>query len=367
MTRNDGRLASLDGLRALSISAVLLGHLAGTRRFPAFLTSVIHNDRVDIAAIGVGVFFVISGFLITGLLIAEHERSGTISLPRFYLRRTLRIFPAYFVYLAVVALLNARGVVDVSRSDFVHAVTYTMNYAPHRGWQLGHFWSLATEEQFYLLWPAVVLLAAPRRAFRVAVAVVCLAPLVRLAEGAMLGHAAGDYVGTTFETTADTIAIGCVLALSRDALWSRPRYRWAVETPWVAPLLLVLAVLIGLRYRPGILLGTTLASIAFMLVIDRSVRLPKSRFGLILNSPILVYVGTLSYSIYLWQQLFLNRSSTSVLTMFPLNIVFALMAAAASYYLVERPFLRLRPRLEARWIGQPTPVTTPRLEPASGT
>ena len=366
MTRDGGRIASLDGLRALSISAVLLGHLAGTRGFPAPLTAVIRNEHVDIATLGVGVFFVISGFLITGLLLAEHERTGTISLKRFYLRRTLRIFPAAFAYLAVVALLDIAHLVHVSTGDFVHALTYTMNYAPDRGWHLGHFWSLATEEQFYLLWPAVVLLVAPRHALRVAVAVVCLAPLVRIVEAALLGHAAGDYVGTTFETTADTLAIGCVLALSRDSLWKRAWYRRAVETPWVAPLLLIVALVIGLRVRPGLLIGTTLGSIAIMMVIDRAVRHPDDAFGRVLNSPILVHIGTLSYSIYLWQQLFLNRASTSLFAMFPLNIVLVLTTAVASYYLVERPFLRLRPRLEVRWFGPPAPVTRPRLEQASG-
>ena len=103
-----------------------------------------------------------------------------------------------------------------------------------------------------------------------------------------------------------------------------------------------------------------------MLIIDRSVRLPGSRFGQILNSPMLVFVGTLSYSIYLWQQLFVNRSSTSVLATFPLNIVLTLLAAMVSYYLVERPCLRLRPRLEARWLEPTAPVAEARLEPVSG-
>jgi peptidoglycan/LPS O-acetylase OafA/YrhL len=182
----------------------------------------------------------------------------------------------------------------------------------------------------------------------------------------MLGHAAGDYVGTTFETTADTLAIGCVLALGRHALWRRPSYRWAVDTPWFAPLLLIVALVIGLRLRPGLLFGMTLGSIAIMLVIDRAVRHADDSFGRILNSPILVHVGTLSYSIYLWQQLFLNRTSTSQVAMFPLNIVLVLTMAVASYYLVERPFLRWRPRLEARWFGPGAPISRQRLEQATG-
>jgi peptidoglycan/LPS O-acetylase OafA/YrhL len=355
MTQRGSRIPSLDGLRAISIAAVLLGHLAGTRGFPDPLSRLIRNQHVDIAHLGVRVFFVISGFLITGLLVEEHARTGAISLKRFYLRRTMRIFPAYFALLAIVALLDARRVIDVSTSDFVHALTYTMNYAPDRGWYLGHLWSLAVEEQFYLLWPAVMLLAAPRRALHVALAVVCVVPVIRVVQ-ATFWHGWLPMVGTTFETSADAIAVGCVLALARESLWNRVWYRGAVESSWMAPALLVVGLLLGLRYRPGILLGESLVNVAIVLVVDRVVRHPEQILGRILNTRALVFIGTLSYSIYLWQQLFLNRASPSALAAFPLNLLLALAAAMGSYYLVERPFLRWRPRLEERWFGTAAPV-----------
>ncbi|MEO7329892.1 MAG: acyltransferase, partial [Minicystis sp.] len=156
------RIPSLDGLRAISILVVLFGHMAGTRNFAfSFL------DRLptsELANFGVRVFFVISGFLITRLLFEEHARSGTVSLRGFYLRRTLRIFPAFYVFVAVVLVLDRLGKITLLPYDALTALTYTMNFHPtaSRSWQVGHLWSLSVEEQFYLLWPAIVLFTRPR-------------------------------------------------------------------------------------------------------------------------------------------------------------------------------------------------------------
>ena len=342
------RLASLDGLRALSIVAVILGHLAGTQGFPAPIGRLLRNQYIDPAGFGVRVFFVISGFLITGLLIGEADRNGRISLTQFYLRRTLRIMPAFFAFLGVVTTLVMMGILVVAPGDLWHAATYTMNYAPNRGHNLGHIWSLSVEEQFYLLWPAVVYWASRGHTKRTAVAVVCLVPLVRIVE-AMLWNDWLPMIGTTFETTADCLAIGCVLALYRDELMTYGWYRRAIGSPWI-PLVVILAGLgFAQRFRPGILIGYSLMNIGIALFIDRYVRWSTGRVGNVLNARPLVYVGTLSYSIYLWQQLFLNRESNAIATMFPLNIVLTASLAWLSYALVETPILARR-AVVARWL-----------------
>jgi peptidoglycan/LPS O-acetylase OafA/YrhL len=344
-------IPSLDGLRAISIAAVLLGHLAGTRGAPHALTAVIRNPYVDFAHLGVRVFFVISGFLITGLLRQEHRRTGTISLSRFYLRRTLRIFPAYYVLLSVLGVLTLAGVIVVPSSDFLHALTYTVNYAPNRVWWIGHLWSLAVEEQFYLLWPTAVVLVGITRSWRVALVVMCVAPLLRVAEAA-LWPAWQPMVGTTFETTADALAVGCLLALARDDLMKRSSYARAVSSRWIAPALLLLGLAISLRYRPGLLFGDTIVNVAIALIIDRCVRRPEGLAGRVLNTRPLIFVGALSYSLYLWQQLFLNRASNAAANAFPVNILLAVGCALGSYYLVEQPVLtNVRPRVEA-WLGR---------------
>src|SRR5580692_8626360 len=144
------RIASLDGLRAVSILLVLTSHsILGTHSF-AFRLLFLHAD------LGVRVFFIISGFLITTLLLNERAESGGISLRLFYIRRTLRILPAFYLFVGTVAILNALGVIAVPPGNWVYVLTYTLNFDPHPPWVLGHLWSLSVEEQFYLLWPLVM-------------------------------------------------------------------------------------------------------------------------------------------------------------------------------------------------------------------
>jgi peptidoglycan/LPS O-acetylase OafA/YrhL len=140
-----GRIPSLDGLRAISIGMVIFAHLSGTRFFPSFVAG-----RRDLGNIGVRVFFVISGFLITTLLLQELAAKGRISLPLFYLRRSLRIFPCAYTYISIAALLTWAGFLRLRTTDLVHAATYTVNYEVVRPWHTIHLWSLSVEEQFYL-------------------------------------------------------------------------------------------------------------------------------------------------------------------------------------------------------------------------
>ena len=135
-----GHLPSLDGLRAISIALVLLGHLSGTRNFGKLNLGI-----GDYAHLGVVVFFVISGFLITRLLLLEYEKRGSVSLKLFYARRALRLFPAAYAFIACVCLLWAAGVVHLRSTDIWHTVTYTVNYLPDSSWQIGHLWSLSNE------------------------------------------------------------------------------------------------------------------------------------------------------------------------------------------------------------------------------
>jgi peptidoglycan/LPS O-acetylase OafA/YrhL len=130
------RVPCLDGLRALSIGLVLSGHLVGTRGFPViprWLLPPFFNG-----SLGVTVFFVISGFLITGLLAREVDQRGGVDFRQFYLRRALRIFPAYYTLLAVVLLLRALGAVSVSGTELLAAFTYTRNFVPQGAWHTGH-------------------------------------------------------------------------------------------------------------------------------------------------------------------------------------------------------------------------------------
>jgi peptidoglycan/LPS O-acetylase OafA/YrhL len=124
-----------------------------------------------------------------------------------------------------------------------------------------------------------------------------------------------------------------------------------MESAWFAPALLLVGLVFGLRYRPSILIAQTIMNIAIAIGIDRCVRHPDSSFGKFLNWRPTMFVGTLSYSLYLCQQPFLNRGSSATVAMFPINILAAVTCALLSYYLVERPTLRLRGRSGAMAIA----------------
>ena len=343
------RIPSLDGLRAISIALVCAHHVAGTQHSPI---PVAFANRLALGELGVRVFFVISGFLITGLLLKELDKERRIRLGRFYFRRTLRIFPPYYAFVLVLIVLQAMGLIELLKGDVLHALTYTSNYLPVRSWNTAHTWSLAVEEQFYLLWPAVLLLAGRRRGLMIAASLIFICPVIRLALAQLLPEAEAG-IGFRFETMADALAVGCLLAGMRDWLKRQPLYNRLLSSKLfiVVPLMVVAANLMHDHWRLFILFGFTVMNVGIALTIDWCVTNHTSRVGRLLNAGPMVYVGVISYSLYLWQQIFLNRTAAAPVNMFPVNIGLAILLALASFYLIERPSLALRQRLEKKWFG----------------
>jgi peptidoglycan/LPS O-acetylase OafA/YrhL len=334
------RLPSLDGLRAVSIFLVLIAHL--THRWAW------SHPLQTISVFGVRIFFVISGYLITSLLLKEEGKTGTVSLRFFYLRRTLRIFPPFYVFVFVVALGSAAGWFRLERYDLLAALTYTTNYHQERGWNLGHAWSLSVEEQFYLLWPFIVSFLGSARAGRIALATIFVCPLLRLGL-LMFAPSFRPGIGFTFPTVADQIATGCVLACYGPRLAASPRLVAALRHPlfWCVPVVALLAAF-GPSAKLQCLVWESVSNVGIALLIWRVVNHPDDWAGLFLNARPVAYVGVLSYSLYLWQQPFFNRESTLPIARFPLNLAAAVSLALVSYYVVERPALRFRARLERR-------------------
>jgi len=337
---NSGRLPSLDGLRAVSIALVLLGHLDGTANFGRF--------RVwsgDVAHLGVTMFFVISGFLITRLLIDDETRQGRVCLRRFYSRRALRIVPAFLVYVAVMAGLHVAGIVHLHTGDLAHAITYTVNFEADSSWQIGHLWSLSVEEQFYLLWPFAFMCATATGRIWIAVATVAVGPLARAAAAFFLrGSPYGDL--EMFPMVADSLATGCLLACTQGWLEQRPAYLALFRAP--SSLGLVVVLFFTNRYMDHTLVDVVRScptNIALAILIHRSVARAHDKVGRILNSPALTWAGVLSYSLYLWQQPFLDRHSAAWINAFPQNLLLAVAAAVLSYWMLEKPLLRIRKKL----------------------
>ncbi len=329
------RQAQLDGLRALAIVMVLAAH-AGYASLGGYS--------------GVAIFFVLSGFLITNLLVHELDESGKISVKLFYLRRATRLYPALIVMLGVTVLLGA------SRRSALVAATYTTNVFDSFGiptFPYGHTWSLGMEEQFYLLWP-LVLPAVMRRESR---ARRILGLLVLASAGAAWTVAAvtathgGSGLGTFNPLLrAHGLLIGCILALSlRHRLPAHPK-----RLVWMGVALLGIGFAIGpVQAREPAYLGWNLLTpevAAALLIAGIAWQEPYGLAKVFTSRPV-VWLGTRSYGVYLWH---VPLIALVFLLGFPRNvaalvgIATAIAAAEMSFRWVERPLLRLKDRLRPK-------------------
>jgi peptidoglycan/LPS O-acetylase OafA/YrhL len=323
------RIPSLDGLRAVSIILVMASHtIQGTHSF-VFRLFFLHSD------LGVRVFFIISGFLITSLLLQERAEAGRISLLLFYIRRTLRILPPFVLFIGVVAGLNALGIIQVPPGNWVYALTYTMNFDTHAPWVLGHLWSLSVEEQFYLLWPLVMRFARPS----VWTGVATLSVFAGIASQHLIDPA----LHYAFPFVCGPIAMGCLLAIHAPAMKRFIAASQFLSSDWFFLFAVPVIALLdtpdfGNAGRYIALVTNSLVTLCVARVVFVPVR--------VLNRGPLVMLGKLSYSLYLFQQLFLDSMSAApILIPFPFNLAAALTAGICCYALVEVPLQGLRARL----------------------
>ena len=335
------RIPSLDGLRAVSITLVMVYHLWGTELGGTF---------AGVGNLGVRIFFVISGFLITGLLFKELDTNGHIGLKRFYIRRALRIFPAFYVFWLAVYFASTSGIVLVRPRELTEAATYTINYFAAQGQSVyvKHTWSLSVEEQFYLLWPILLCYFGKRRGLGIAACFMLIAPLIRLCYWFFV-PGFHELLDRRFETVADAIAAGCLLAGTQSWLATCPGYNNFLRSKWfyILPVALYLdANFLAAHPRIYLSVGQTALNIGIACCIDRWVRFPQGLVANVLNAPAVRRVGILSYSIYLWQQPFMSPESR-LFVVTPLNLILVFLIASGSFYLIEQPFQSLRTRLGA--------------------
>ncbi len=229
----------------------------------------------------------------------------------FYIRRVLRIFPAFYVFIVFATLLAGIGFATIDRRDVIYAVTYTMNYHANysENFSLRHLWSLAVEEQFYLLWPLTLAILMPLRATRVLVGVVLVVPILRVAlYRFMPGYE--NIADTGFEGVCDALATGCLLAIAMPRLVRMDSFNRFVLGPLFPVLFAAVFVANKQRDHPKFfwLLCVPFMNVTLALTVLRYVEAPFLPLGRLLNRQPLVSIGVLSYSLYLWQQLLLIQS-----------------------------------------------------------
>jgi peptidoglycan/LPS O-acetylase OafA/YrhL len=344
------RYASLNGLRAISIIIVIVSHLAlNYAAFPEFLKSV---PLITDGKFAVNVFFVISGFLITRLLLQEEKLTKNISLKNFFIRRILRIFPAYYFLLSVYFILSCVGFLQLSNQSWLTSITYTKYFNWNQDWYTGHAWSLSIEEHFYLLWP-LFFTFGPRGKRYFIFAVLLIVPVFR----AFSYYNDVSWINPlTIFYRFDAIATGCLFALYQEKIVSVLTLHWKKYFYIAIALLLSLSLLAYFNdmYDWGldffiISIGSTYGTIANLLIaviLLCSVFGPQGIWFKFLNSRIMERIGILSYSIYLWQQLFTAKEDHFI-NRFPINIAFIIAASLCSYYFIEKPFLKLKTRFSS--------------------
>jgi peptidoglycan/LPS O-acetylase OafA/YrhL len=316
---------------------------------------------------------VLSGFLITRILERERKKTGTVSIRRFYLGRTLRIFPAYYVFVILSYLLDARAGQRWSNAFLADTVTYTINYFNalnhHPTTSVAHAWSLAVEEQFYIFWPVAFVILATRSR-RAVIAGLSLAALAGIAWRSWLiigHHADASYVYNAFETRFDNLAVGCLLALLLDHDRVLAAAEWCGKRSWFLIVTIVL-LLTSRTILPGVYhysVGFTIDALLVAVAIVQVLQLYDTRLWRWLEWPVTRYLGAISYPMYLY-----HAWGASVGRQLPGDVhalefvaggLATIALAAGSYHIIELPILKLRPRRapEIRAVTPPESLTQP--------
>jgi peptidoglycan/LPS O-acetylase OafA/YrhL len=348
------RIRTLDGWRGVAILLVIAGHGAHFGQYKDQLWA-------NLWGLGVDIFFVLSGYIITLKFIQEREKSSTINLRDFYIRRAFRILPLVCAYLGTLCVVSLFvNLLDFHSSEVFGSLFFFRNYqlaATQRGFYTTHFWSLSIEEHFYLLWPALFLWLGNRRSLWFAGIGACACATWRLYDcthpdswiGRYLPGPDSFYRQIRTDARFDGLLLGCALAilLSREPVRKFVFRNFPKEAPLFA------AVLLGLNIQRTNGWPTLSSYLIVLAMVGGTLVVEEGLVHKGLNSRVMVWIGTVSYSAYVWQEIFMTRPGASLspfgfLAYFPFNLICVFAVSALSYYLIERPFIEQGRRLLAR-------------------
>lgn len=343
------KFQALDGLRGVSILLVIISH---------FFRSYSLNDHYT-GRLGVHIFFVISGFLITTLLFKEKLKYGKLNLKNFYIRRCFRILPVVLLYLTVLIFLKMVYDLKISGTSFLASFLFIKNLPilHHRDWYTEHFWTLGVEEQFYLLFPFLFWLLGVQYYKRLVLFLIVALPMLALICGARLDirflhvnlsiHNALGNIVQVFSKGTGSILSGsffAILFFSQNKLIKIIYEKASYVSSFILFILSFMLCMPAFRlYIPFISEAIFSVLIAIVIILNLKER---SFLGQLLNNDLIKKIGILSFSLYVWQQPFTfqqpwSKGNISFWAL-SLNIVGMFAVAILSYTFYERKFLKYK-------------------------
>ena len=334
------RIPLLDGWRAIAIALVLAHHigqnLSGNE-------GAYDADVTRFGAFGVDIFFGLSGLLITRLLLEQYRASGSFGLREFYIRRAFRILPPCLVFIAAYTALGCWK----SGLEFTSSLFFFRNYVPDSvaGFGSGHLWSLSVEEHFYLIWPGLLAFVMTRRskhaAANTAAALALGFGLWRMIESQLPTHLL-PLAPAHFRTDLrlDALLWGCVAAFVLDG--SKEREKFASQFRWPAFAGAAAVLILSIRYYSS--LTSVWIAVLIPALLAGTLVHPEWWICRALSWAPVTWLGRISYSLYLWQQLFFPpgwHQASQWWMHWPANLGLAFAAASLSYYLVEKPLIAI--------------------------
>ena len=336
-------IKGFDGLRAISISFVILSHLGVFSLLPE---SDFFKNRLWLlfsGETGVLVFFNLSGFLISLILIREKINTGSIKIKTFFIKRFLRLLPPFLIFSVSILALKFIGLLNFSTEGFLMAFFYCYNYAPTKFYhdELVHTWSLAVEEQFYLIWPLIINYLNIKRIS------ICIMIFISLSVIFLFSLRYEYFIffrrpDRWFIPSASAILVGATIAIAihyeKLFLTNFFKSKYAL----VYGIVIYLYPLFCLKYF--LFLSPIIMSFGISSIIGWIYYHQNSKITNLLNLKPIRYIGKISYGIYVYQGLFLKNGPGSDLFIqqFPQNFILTMLTAIISYEFIEKQFLKLK-------------------------
>lgn len=333
---------SLNGLRGISILMVVAYHIVDLYNIP------VYGNLGFMGPLGVDIFFVISGFLITTLCVKEKVKYGSISLKAFYMRRVLRIVPVAYLYIISLIILNHFYHLNIFPVTFLASFLFIMNLSISRlsqaSWYLGHYWSLSVEEQFYLFFPVLL-----NKSWKLFIAgllfTIFVVPIIYYFQinSGFLNYGLCT-AAIRYFIKFQGIAIGCLYSVM---LFKGYFNFGKLKLPIT---LLSIFVMFYLKYsqwlNPTAISTNLIISLFLGFIVVNNLRQSKNVIFKLLNTKALSFIGILSYSIYIWQQVFLSNDPNLPLSKMPINLLFLVVVPLLSYFFFEKFFLKFKKKFQ---------------------